>query len=634
ETSDGDRVQLAAADGSHVRTVSLADARKGCDEGAPRWSPDGKRLALLSNCASKNHAQQDIYLVDAEAKAPQARRLTRLDGYAHALAWAPDGKQLGILYVKGDTHRGGATAATKARVGVIGVSGVQHQRLAAVDAGDGSVRPITPASLYVYEYAWSPDASRVAYIAAPPPGENNWWVAQLYAQATHGDAGPRTLVDPNTIEGSLHGLQIALPRWSPDGTTIAFIGGLMSDQGATGGDIHTVPSKGGAVANVTPGIPITPSWLAWTDNRHLLVSAITGGASQVALFTLHGDAPATQAPLFTRPAGFSDGSAASALSLSADHAGFAFVESTFQRAPEVFTGRLTLDAAGQPVGLARAAHAVTTVNAAVKPLWGKAESVEWSNEGYRVQGWLLFPANYDPQQRYPMIVSVHGGPSWAVRPSWPGEGYGPAPLAALGYFVFMPNPRGSLGQGEKFAQAVRRDMGYGDLRDILAGVDAVEAKYPVDGARLGLTGWSYGGFMSMFVPTRTRRFRAVVAGAGISDWKSYYGQNSIDQWMIPFFGASVYDDPAVYAKSSSINFIKQAMAPTLIIAGERDAECPAAQSFEQWHALRAMGVPTTLVVYAGEGHHFVDPAHRRDVLERALAWFGRYLGGAPGQAAR
>jgi dipeptidyl aminopeptidase/acylaminoacyl peptidase len=130
----------------------------------------------------------------------------------------------------------------------------------------------------------------------------------------------------------------------------------------------------------------------------------------------------------------------------------------------------------------------------------------------------------------------------------------------------------------------------------------------------------------MFAPTQTQRFRAVVAGAGISNWQSYYGQNSIDQWMLPFFGASVYDDPGVYAKSSAINFIKNTRAPTLIIAGERDAECPAAQSFEFWHALHALGVPTQLVVYAGEGHHFVNPHHNRDVLERGLAWFQKYLG--------
>jgi len=196
---------------------------------------------------------------------------------------------------------------------------------------------------------------------------------------------------------------------------------------------------------------------------------------------------------------------------------------------------------------------------------------------------------------------------------------------ALGYFVLMPNPRGSYGQGEAFVKANRKDFGYGDLRDILKGVDEVEKHHPVDDHRLGLTGWSYGGFMTMFSVTQTQRFKAAVAGAGIANWQSYYGQNSIDQWMTPFFGASVYDDPAVYAKSSAINYIKQAKTPTLVVVGDRDAECPAPQSFEFWHALRAQGVPTRLVVYPGEGHAFRDEAHRRDVLQRALDWFTQYL---------
>jgi dipeptidyl aminopeptidase/acylaminoacyl peptidase len=127
--------------------------------------------------------------------------------------------------------------------------------------------------------------------------------------------------------------------------------------------------------------------------------------------------------------------------------------------------------------------------------------------------------------------------------------------------------------------------------------------------------------MTMFGVTQTTRFRAAVAGAGISDWKSYYGENSIDQWMVPFFGKAVYDDAAVYAKSSAIEYIKKVKTPTLVVVGDRDGECPAPQSFEFWHALRAEGVKTQLVVYPNEGHGFRDPAHRRDVLERALNWF-------------
>jgi dipeptidyl aminopeptidase/acylaminoacyl peptidase len=238
----------------------------------------------------------------------------------------------------------------------------------------------------------------------------------------------------------------------------------------------------------------------------------------------------------------------------------------------------------------------------------------------------MLPLNYDPAKKYPLIVHVHGGPASAVTAHWDvGSGLNAEAFSALGYFVLEPNPRGSFGQGEAFTQANRKDFGYGDLRDILAGVDTVLAHYPVDAGRVGLTGWSYGGFMTMFAVTQTQRFKAAVAGAGISDWLSYYGENSIDQWMIPYFGASVYDDPAVYAKSSAIDFIKQARTPTLVVVGDRDGECPAPQSFEFWHALRDQHVPSQLVVYPNEGHGFVDPAHNRDVLQRAAEWFARYM---------
>ena len=146
-------------------------------------------------------------------------------------------------------------------------------------------------------------------------------------------------------------------------------------------------------------------------------------------------------------------------------------------------------------------------------------------------------------------------------------------------------------------------------------------RYPIDQQRIGITGWSYGGFMTMWAVTQTHRFRAAVAGAGIANWQSYYGENAIDQWMIPYFGASVYDDPAVYAKSSPIDFIKQVKTPTLVLVGERDGECPPPQSYEFWHALRTLGVKTEMVIYPGEGHAFHNPDHITDVLKRTLNWF-------------
>ncbi len=612
------------------RATAATNPDQHCREGQVTWEPDSNALAFFSDCA-KPGEQDDLYL--SRLDGTPARRLTALKGYVNAPAFSADGSKVAFLYVEGATRAAGALAAMKAPSGVIGEDGVEIQRLAtaSVDATTPAAPTvISPPDLHVYEFDWAPDSKALAYIAAPAPGENNWWVAKLYTQPIGGSA--RSILSPAEISGPLHGLQIAVPRWSPDGKTIAFIGGLMSDQGSTGGDVWIVSTAGGSQPrNLTAGRPSSPAWLEWEDNEHLFVSELAGGNNQLMRFHLGGDRTGDGpvsfgSPIFSIPGSVGDGRMAHSLSATADHSIFVFTASTFDHPPEVYAAKPGTVMTSGLEGVMQLSH----INAGIEPAWGKTESLHWKSDSFHVQGWLLFPRDYDPAKKYPMIVEVHGGPAAAVQSSWGGRGaLSPNAFSALGYFVLLPNPRGSYGQGEAFTEANRKDFGYGDLRDILAGVDTVLAKYPVDPARIGLTGWSYGGFMTMFAVTQTQRFKAAVAGAGISDWQSYYGENSIDQWMTPYFGTSVYDDPAVYARSSAINFIKQVKTPTLAVVGDRDGECPAPQSFEFWHALRDQHVPTQLVVYPNEGHGFVDPAHTRDVMDRAIDWFARYMPSKP-----
>jgi dipeptidyl aminopeptidase/acylaminoacyl peptidase len=607
-----------------VTTASKPDEH--CRESDIAWEPDSKALAFFSDCAAPGD-QADLYLSRLDGN--PAHRLTRLNGYEGSPAFSPDGKAIAFLYVEGATRPAGALAAMKPPAGVIGEDGVEIQRVAMVPVnGTAPVVPtmVTPANLHVYEFDWSPDSKSQVYIAADPPGENNWWVAKLYTQSVSGE--PKAILAPADVAGPLHGMQIAVPRWSPDGKTIAFIGGLMSDQGSTGGDVWIVPAGAGTPHNLTPGRPTSPAWIEWGDDEHIFVSELAGGNSQLVRFRLQGDRTSEGvvttygAPILSIPGSVSDGRLEMSLSSTADHSMFVFRASTFDRPMEIYAAKPGTVMSSGLEGVTQLSH----LNDGVEPAWGKSVSLSWKNELFHVQGWLMLPKDYDPAKKYPLIVEVHGGPAAAAVAQWgPRGGISAQAFSAMGYFVLEPNPRGSYGQGEEFTQANRKDFGYGDLRDILAGVDAVIAKYPVDPERVGLTGWSYGGFMTMFAVTQTGRFKAAVAGAGISDWLSYYGENSIDQWMIPYFGATVYDDPAVYAKSSAIDFIKQAHTPALVVVGDRDGECPAPQSYEFWHALRDEHVPTELVVYPNEGHGFVDPAHRRDVMERTVEWFARYM---------
>jgi dipeptidyl aminopeptidase/acylaminoacyl peptidase len=269
---------------------------------------------------------------------------------------------------------------------------------------------------------------------------------------------------------------------------------------------------------------------------------------------------------------------------------------------------------------------ITHINAGVRPITGKATNISWKSDGFKVQGMLIEPPTVVAGKRYPLVVLVHGGPAHASYPTFPASADSfDAVLASEGYYVFKPNPRGSYGQGEAFTQANVKDFGYGDLRDILAGVDALLTSAPVDAARLGIAGWSYGGYMTMWALTQSNRFKAAVAGAGLSDWLSYYGTNNIDTWMIPYFGASVYDDPKVYERSSPITFIKNVHTPTLMVGGDRDAEVPITQSYEYWNALQRLGVKTEFVVYPDEGHFFFKHDDQVDVMTRLVGWFDEYL---------
>jgi dipeptidyl aminopeptidase/acylaminoacyl peptidase len=612
------------------RVTAAAKAAQHCQENEIVWSPDAKDLAFFSDCA-KAGEQADLYLSRLDGK--PARRLTELKGYADAPAFSPDGTRVAFLYVEGATRPAGALAAMKPPAGVIGEDGVEIERVAVatVDASK-PVAPTqaTPANLHIFEFDWAPDSKSLAYVAADPPGENNWWVAKLYTQPLSGS--PTAILAPAEVAGLLHGLQIAVPRWSPDGKAIAFIGGLMSDQGATGGDVWIISSAGGAPRNLTQGRPTSPAWIEWASDEHLFVNELAGGNIQLIRYHLQGDrtSPGGQinfgSPIFSIPGSVGDGRMELSLSSTADHSMFVFRASSFDHPPEIYAAKPGMVMTSGLEGVIQLSH----LNDGVERAWGKSTSISWKSDSFRAQGWLMAPRDFDPAKKYPLIVIVHGGPASAEESRWGGNGsLSAAAFSALGYFVLEPNPRGSFGQGEGFTQANRKDFGYGDLRDILAGVDAVLARSPVDPNRVGITGWSYGGFMTMFAVTQTNRFKAAVAGAGISDWQSYYGENSIGEWMTPFFGASVYDDPAVYAKSSAIHFIKQAQTPTLVLVGDRDGECPAPQSYEFWHALKSQHVPTQLVVYPNEGHGFVDPAHRRDVLERAAAWFARYMPPTP-----
>jgi dipeptidyl aminopeptidase/acylaminoacyl peptidase len=573
-------VVVRAADGTVSQRL---DPCAVCRYGGPVWSPDGRRLAFVGS----GEGGATLYV----AEGATARAVTRIEGLASTPRWSPDGNTLALLITLNPSKETGATQAGARQVGELGELSLDSQRIAVVPAAGGAVRPVSPDGTFVYEYDWTPDGLGFVGTAAEGNGDNNWWIASLRAFPI--DGAPRVIAAP------AH--QMNAPRVSPDGRTVAFIGGVMSDFGSVGGDVYTVPVAGGTPRDVTPGYRGTVTGIDWRGAR-LAASVIVGGETGTAWID---PAAATVSEVHTALQSTADAE------MDARGHTVAFVSQTFERAPRI------------EIGTPGHTRAITHDNDDLAPVVA-ARSLTWQNEGFTVQGWVLQPRELEAGQTYPMVVQVHGGPSAAALPRFVFGGT-MRDLVAAGYFMFLPNPRGSYGQGDAFERANLQDFGGGDLRDIMAGIDAVEAVAPVDEARLGIYGHSYGGYMTMWTVTHSQRFHAAVAGAGIANWGSYYGQNGIDKWMTPFFGATFYDDPTVYDRLSPIRTIKNATTPTFLYVGERDLETPAPQSMEFWHGLVALGVPTSLVIYQDEGHGIRQPAHVEDLSARIVGWFDRYL---------
>jgi len=582
------------------------DPCSSCSYSSLAWSPDGAQLAFLAADAETGSVKIELTHIGKDsADAAPVTTLTAFNGIAGSLSWSPQGNVLALLATPEAKKLAGALEAGAPQVGEIGED-TQEQRIAVISHDGGQLRFLSPDDHYVYEYDWTPDGHAFVATTARGNGDNNWWIAEL-ARVDADTGQMRSLAKPE--------YQITMPRVSPDGKHVVFIGGLMSDYGTVGGDVYEVPMEGGVPVKRMAEFRGSFESLMWKGGRLFGVALVVDRASIIGFDPNGSTHSLWSAPLLASTGDDAAGDADPVITMSADGKIAATVVEDFGHAPAIVAG---------PVG---AMKTITFDNDALAvPL--TTRSVNWVNEGYNVQGWLVGPAQPAAGKRYPLLVGVHGGPAWAIAPYFGSDDdiqTAPHEWVSRGYYVFFPNPRGSFGQGEAFARANVRDFGGGDFRDILSGVDAVLHAAPIDESRMGILGHSYGGFMVMWAVTHTQRFKTAVAGAGIANWISYYGENGIDRWMIPFFGKSAYDDPAAYRAASPLESIKQARTPTLMYVGELDVECPAPQSFEFWHALHALNVPTQLVVYPGSGHWIHKPDQVRDLRKREADWFAKSL---------
>ncbi len=561
-----------------------------CSFSGLAFSPAGDRLAYVRS-DRKGHSALIVW----DKSGPQT--LVSVDGIAAEPKWAPDARSLALLVTLNARKQSGPLEPGVRQIGEIGEN-EDRQRIAVVSLETHELRLISPTNLFVFDYDWMPNESGLVASATEGNGDDNWYIAKIVLFDAQSGA-VREIAAPR--------MQLSFPRVSPDGTKVAFIGGLMSDYGCVGGDLYTVPTAGGELKNLTPGFDGSFTSVAWAKGS-LLATAVRQDQVQVSRIDV---ARGIRQLLWSAPIDMTTQKDWAGAFFSARGDRMAAISDGFDHGAEIIAGSVT-----GPVSLTRD-------NGAMKAT-GTAKSITWSNEGYNVQGWLISPTVADTGAKHPMVVDIHGGPACRVHPAAIWKGWRKS-LLEKGYFLFLPNYRGSLGQGESSKRSIVLKFGKGELRDILTGIDAAERVAPIDDDRLGVTGHSNGGYLTMWAVTQTARFKVAVAAAGLANWTSYYGQNGIDKWLLPYFGGSAYDQPEVYRAASPIEFVKQVKTPTFMYVGERDIECPPAQSMEFWHALKELGVPTSLVIYEDEGHELQVPEHLRDVDKRMVGWFDKYL---------
>src|SRR5438045_4207037 len=382
----------------------------------PAWSPDSKTLAFFSSGGKKD--QRQLWLVSSDGSG--AKKITNLSGYAARPHWAHDGKQIAFLYIEG-AGGGGPLMAAPATTGVIDTA-IHNQRIAVLDIASGHLRQVSPPDFHIYDFDWSPNDATFVATAAPGPGDNNWWIAQIYKIDIA--TGKSTAIHKPS-------LQIAVPRWSPDGKSIAFIEGLMSDEGFHGGDLFTVSADGGAVVNRTRDRKASVSSFFWQTPNQIVITEYVDGGSTISELSLSNNSAKL---IWKGDEGIHAFGNFPNFAVSSDSRIAAVIRSNYNAPPEVWVG---------PVGEWRQ---ITNNNAGLPADWGKAENIEWTNDGFRIQGWLLPPAKVESGKKYPMVVLIHGGPSSATTSEWPARfGMSRAIIAALSaqdYSVLLQNQPG------------------------------------------------------------------------------------------------------------------------------------------------------------------------------------------------
>lgn len=593
---------LISAEGGKPRRLTNGPGK----DDTPRWAPDSKSIAFLSDRAGKTQ----IWRVPVDGG--EAIRVTDAPGPIKDFEWAPDGRSIAYLMTEPETELEKKNKKEKRDV-IIVDRDFKRTHVHVVDLSNGKSRQITSGSFDVTSFSWSPDGTHIALARRPTPAFQDLFHTDIdILDLTTGKQTP--LVHRPGIDMQ--------PKWSPDGRLIAFLTSDGKDSWLAETGLAVVAAAGNEPPRfLTRSMNGTISFLGtdgfvWSpDSRSLFLVADVRVRRPLLTVSIEGEVRELSKAQRVH----------SHVSVSCDGHRLAFLAEEPTMPKEVFTVQTS----------ETLSRRLTHTNPQIDQLTiSRPETIHWrSKDGLEIEGLLVRPVGYQQGKRYPLLTYAHGGPasqfalSFSLYPLVHPQAsrYPVQVFAGMGYAILCPNPRGGAAYGEKFRLAAYKDWGGKPFDDIMTGIDKLIADGVADPDRLGMMGWSYGGYMTAWAISQTDRFKAASAGAGVTDLFSMYGTTDISPFLEQYFIGPPWQHRELYARNSAMTFAGRIKTPTLIQHGEADERVPVSQSHELYRALKRNGVPAEFAIYPRQGHNPMELNLQADVLQRNVDWFGRWI---------
>jgi dipeptidyl aminopeptidase/acylaminoacyl peptidase len=561
---------------------------------APRWSPDGKQLAFSS---VRGGAGAQVYVLDVDGG--EARPLFTSESSVRQYAWSPDGKSVAFTSARKTEQE--ASEHKAGRDWVLDEQGGTKTRLFTVNLESGEEAEVVTSGENVIDFVWSPDSKRFAVRASQIATTDH---TMMYSALYTVPAAGGKLEPLAKTAGKLGHI-----AWSPNGQNIAWLG--ASDiHDPTAGVVHVAPAAGGEAKMLTADFLGTATWVEWENDKSLLFQANQG--TKTTLNRVSAGGGAVKSVLKESPVCHDISMAGKGAVACAGDAP--------SHPREVFVGSVK-----------RGKMVRTTVSNPSLPTktLGEQTVITWkAKDGMEIEGILVKPVGYEKGKKYPLAILPHGGPEGISLNGWgTGANYPVQIFANRGYVVLQPNYRGSQGRGVAFGKADQNDLGGKEFEDVLAGIDYLEAEGLIDRNKVGMGGWSYGGYFSGLAATMyTEHFKAVMIAAAVINWVSFTGTTEIEhENSLVHWNQWPWDDPTLPWERSPLAHIKKSKTAALVVHGLADERVPPGQGLEIYRGLKHHGVDTQLVLYPREPHGLRENVHQVDFIERFVGWFDQYV---------